>query len=353
MDISSIFSVLAGLAWMVGIAFVIFIGIRAGQGRRMHNGGRIVVGIVLFALIFSILGAGMVFIEPQERGVVISAFSPTGYRQQSLEPGLRWVIPFFESVVRYPISNQTYTMSIVSDEGNAAGDDSIAARTADGQEIFVDASVIFAIDPEKVIDVHIKWQDRYGEDLVRSQARGIVRDAVSQYDVGEVITTKRFDLVDSIRTNMSSKLSENGLVLVDFVLRNITFSPEYAASVEQKQIAEQLSQQAKFVVEQKRQEAEQARQVAQGEGDATVIRAKAEAEARIIEAKAEAEALALISDALKNNPDLLTYQYISKLSPTIETMLLPSNSPFLLQIPQYGPTQTTTPTVVPTPTVEP
>lgn len=341
MDIASIFSALAGLAWLVGIGVLIFIFVRAGQNRPLRGGGRIVLGIVVVAICFTVLGAGMVFIEPQERGVVISAFSPNGYRDQALEPGLRWVIPFFESVIRYPISNQTYTMSIAVQEGNIQGDDSIAARTSDGQEIYVDASVIFAIDPAKVIDVHIHWQDRYMDDLVRAQARGIVRDAVSQFGVEEVISTKRFELVNDVRKIMSQKLSDNGLVLVDFVLRNIAFSPEYAASVEQKQIAEQLSQQARFVVEQKRQEAEQARQVAQGQGDAVVIRAKAEAEARIIEAKAEAEALALISEALKGNPDLLTYQYISKLSPNIQAMLLPSNSPFMLQLPQYGPTQST------------
>ena len=348
MNIASIFSALAGLSWVIGIGVAILVGIRAGQGRPMRGGGRMIIAVALLAIVFTVLGAGMVFIEPQERGVVISALSPTGYRDQALTPGLRWVIPFFESVVRYPISNQNYTMSIAGTEGNNQGDDSIAARTSDGQEIYVDASVIFAIDPNKVIDVHIKWQNRYSEDLVRSQARGIVRDAVSQFGVEEVITTERFNLVDSIRDNMAAKLSENGLILVDFVLRNIAFSPEYAASVEQKQIAEQLSQQAKFVVEQKRQEAEQARQVAQGQGDAVIIRAKADAEARIIAAKAEAEALALISEALKNNPDLLTYQYISKLSPNIQAMLLPSDSPFLLQLPQYGPTQSGT-TIIPTP----
>lgn len=342
MDIASVFSVLAGLAWLAGIGVAILVGVRAGQNRPMRGGGRIIITIFLVALLSTVLGAGMVFIEPQERGVVISALSPTGYRDHALEPGLRWVIPFFESVVRYPISNQTYTMSIAEVEGAIQGDDSIAARTSDGQEIYVDASVIFAIDPSQVIDVHIKWQDRYSEDLVRAQARGIVRDAVSQYGVEEVITTKRFDLVNNIRENMQAKLEENGLVLVDFVLRNIAFSDEYAASVEQKQIAEQLSQQAKFVVEQKRQEAEQARQVAQGLADAAVIKARGEAEARIIEAEAEAEALALISDALKANPDLLMYQYISKLSPNIQAMLLPSDSPFLLQIPQYGLPVTTT-----------
>ena len=122
-------------------------------------------------------------------------------------------------------------------------------------------------------------------------------------------------------------------MLVDFVLRNIQFTDEYAASVEQKQIAEQLAQQAVFVVQQKQQEAEQARQTAKGQADAAVIVAQGNADARIIQAQAEAEALKLIEEALKNNPDLLTYQYITKLSPNIDVMLLPSGSPFIFTLP--------------------
>ena len=41
------------------------------------------------------------------------------------------------------------------------GDDSITARTANGQEIFVDSSVIYQIDPDQVVKVHILWQNRY------------------------------------------------------------------------------------------------------------------------------------------------------------------------------------------------
>ena len=154
-------------------------------------------------------------------------------------------------------------------------------------------------------------------------------------------------------------MSDNGLILQEFILRNITFSPEYAASIEQKQIAEQQAQQAKLTVEQRRQEAEQARQVAQGLADAAVIAAKGQAESRLIQADAEAKALELIAKALQNSPDLLNYQYITKISPNIQLMLVPSNSPFLLPFPQtqltqYGPAapQTTTPNQpVPTPTL--
>jgi len=290
--------------------------------------------MILVAVLTTTVSAGLVFVEPQERGVVISAISPKGYREQALQPGLRWIMPFVERVVYYPISRQTYTMSISANEGQIQGDDSITARTADGQEIFVDASVIYQINPDKVVNLHILWQDRYSDELVRAQSRGIIRDAVSQFGVEDVVTDKRFELVEYVNNQLKSKFEDNGLTLVAFVLRNITFSPEYAASVEQKQVSEQEAKQAAFVVEQKKQEAQQVIETARGDAEAAVIAAEGRAKARMLEARAEADALKLIEEAIANNPELLTYQYITKLAPTIDTMLLPSESPFVFQLPE-------------------
>jgi regulator of protease activity HflC (stomatin/prohibitin superfamily) len=344
MNIASLIAGFSGLLWIIAVVIVVFVVMRASRGNAVKRGGSLVLGAVLVAIVFTVLSAGIVFIQPEERGVVISALSPEGYRQQALEPGLHFVVPFFENVVLYSMSKQTYTMSIAPSEGAVTGDDSIDARTFDGQQIKVDASVIYSIDPSKVTQIHIQWQNRYGTDLVRTQARSIIRDAVSQYRAEEVVSTKRAELAVSMRKSMEDKLAANGLILDDFLIRNIQFSEEFAKSIEQKQIAEQMAQQAKFTVEQRRQEAEQARQVAQGTADAVVIAAKADAESRLIQADAEAKALQMIAQALQNNPDLLTYQYINKLSPSIQTMLVPSNSPFLLPLPQNsGTTFTTTP----------
>lgn len=340
MNIANVLGLVAGFAWAVAIGALVLVVVRVGRNRPMPNGGVLVLVLFLVAILVSVLSAGLVFINPQERGVVISAFAPKGYREAALEPGLRWIIPFAETVVRYPISSQNYTMSIAGNEGAMQRDDSIAARTSDGQEIYVDASVIYSIDPTKVVQVHIQWQDRYVDGLVRAQARGVIRDAVSQFGVEEVNSTNRFEMVQKMNEAMRLKLESNGLLLQDFVLRNIAFSDEYAASVEQKQIAEQLAQQARFTVEQRRQEAEQARQTAQGAADAAVIRAKGQAESRLIEAEAEAAALEKIAAALKDKPDLLTYEYIQKLSPNIQAMLLPSNAPFVFPLPQLNNTTT-------------
>ena len=338
MNIARLFQAVAMFAWLGFFVVIALVVVQASRKTPVKRGGTLVLIVAAVAIVFSTVSAGLVFIETQERGVVISAIDSRGYREQALQPGLHWVIPFAESVVTYPISRQTYTMSIAPSEGQISGDDSIEARTSDGQKVLIDASIIFAVDPAEVVKVHITWQNRYDRELVRAQARGVIRDAVSQFGIEEVYSSKRFELVDMVRTELTNKLDENGLILVDFVLRNISFSDEYAASVEQKQIAEQLAQQGKFVVEQKKQEAEQARQIAEGRADAAVIEAQGRADARLIEADAEAKALLLVAAAIRDNPDLLTYQYINQITPNIEVMLLPSNAPFVFPLPQMGPT---------------
>lgn len=335
MNIANLLKGLSGFIWLAAFVVLAYVIVRAYRRTPVKGAKNLIIIFLVVALLLTTVSSGLVFVNPQERAVVLSAVNPQGYRTEALQPGLHWIIPFVESTITYPISRQTYTMSIAPSEGTMQGDDSIAARTLDGQEIYVDASIIYSIDPTKVVQVHINWQDRYAE-LIRAQARGIIRDAVSQYRVEEVVSTKRFELVEMILANMKLKAEENGLILDDFVLRNITFSPEYAASVEQKQIAEQQAQQAKLVVEQKKQEADQARETAKGLADASVTRAQGEADARIIQAEAEAKALELIAAVLKANPDLLTYQYITKLSPNVQVMLVPSDSPFLLNIPQLS-----------------
>lgn len=343
MGIVSLLQVLSSSLWLGLVALVVFAVYRKMQGQKIKNITTILIVILVFAIVGSVVSAGLVFIEPTELGIVISIMSG-GMRQEALSPGLTWIIPFAESVITYPTDRQTYTMSIVPEEGQVSRDDSIEARTADGQIVLVDASIIFQIDPTKAVDVHKKWKGEYIEKLIRPISRGVIRDAVSQYGVEEIYSSKRLELTNTITEKIEYEMSEGGLILVNFVLRNITFSDEYNASVEAKQIAEQQAQQAKFVVETKIQEAEQARQTAQGAADAAVIAAEADAkaviinaeaaaEARRIGAEAESEALRLLGSALKAYPDVLTLQYIEKISPNVDVMMIPSDNPYILQIP--------------------
>jgi regulator of protease activity HflC (stomatin/prohibitin superfamily) len=331
MNISTLLQGFASFAWIGVVGVLVLIFVRASRNQPAKGLTSLVIILLVAAVLMTTVGAGLVFLQANEYGVVISAFAPKGYREVALTPGLHWIIPFVESVQKYSIARQTYTMSSTSSEGSVQGDDSIQARTKDGQQIFIDASVIYAVDPTQLIQLHTIWQNRYEENVVRPVARAAIRNAVSQFGVEELVSTKRAELESAIRNEILAKLQDNNIIMSDFLLRNIRFSDEYAAAVEQKQVAEQQAQQAKFVVESKKQEAEQARQTAQGQADAAVIASKGAAEARLIQSKAEAEANQLLSQSL--TPTLLQYQYILKLAPGVQTIFVPSGNQFILPLP--------------------
>ena len=331
MNISTLLQGVATFAWLGFIALIVVIFARSSRQQPTKGLGTIAIVLIVAAVLLTTAGAGLVFVEPDELGVVVTVLGQGGIRPNPLESGLHWIVPFAERVEKFPKVNQTYTMSGATNEGDIQGDDSIQVRTKDGQQVYIDASVIFAIDPTKVVQLYSTWRFDYKDQLVRTQARGVIRDAASQYGVEEIVSSKRAEMELSIESQLSSILEENNLVLRDFVLRNIRFSDEYAAAVEQKQIAEQQAQQAAFVVEQKKQEAEQARQVAQGQADASVIAAKGEAQALLIEAQANAEANRLLSESL--TPELIQYQYILNLSPNVQTIFVPSGQQFILPLP--------------------
>jgi regulator of protease activity HflC (stomatin/prohibitin superfamily) len=350
MNIASVLQGLATFSWLIVVGIIILAVVRASRARPLKGAVSLVIGTIIFALVLTTVSAGLVFIQADQRGVVISAVAPKGYRDQTLQPGLRWVIPFAENVKTYSIARQTYTMSVAAAEGQVQGDDSIRARTRDGQEVNVDASVIYSMDPNKVIMMHIEWQDRYEDGVVRPLARGVIRDMASQYGIEEIYTSKRVEMVQKITDELTQKMADNNLVLVDFILRDIHFTDQYAAAVEQKQIAEQNALQAQYVVQQKKQEAEQVRQTAQGAADAVVIAAQGEAQSIEIKAKAQAAAWAALAAVLKDHPEMLTYEYIQKIAPNLQVIYLPSGTPLLLPSTNPTlPTTPTTPTAVPTP----
>ncbi len=340
MNIANVIKAIGSFSWLILIALVVLVAVRASRKQNVKGLSTLTTIMLVIAILMTVLGAGLVFIEPYEVGVVVTILGQGGMRPEPLDAGLHWILPFVERVERFSISRQTFTMAKTPSEGETMGTLTVEARTLDGQRIFVDSSVIYEIDPTQVTSLYRMWKHDYQENLIHPETRGIIRDSVSQYRVEEVVSSKRFEMTAQITENLRQVLEDNGMVLVDFVLRDITFTDEYAQSIEQKQIAEQQALQAKFVVESKKQEAEQARQVAQGQADAVVIGSKGDAEARLIQAQAEAQALQYIADVLRSNPTLLQYQYITNLAPGVQTIFVPSDNQFILPLPDTTPNTT-------------
>ncbi len=101
---------------------------------------------------------------------------------------------------------------------------------------------------------------------------------MAQFDAAELIT-KREAVSNRIRADLLKRAQEFNIALEDVSITHMTFGKEFTKAVEQKQIAQQDAERARFIVE----KAEQERQ-------ANVIRAEGEAESADTISKAVAKA---------------------------------------------------------------
>jgi prohibitin 1 len=131
-----------------------------------------------------------------------------------------------------------------------------------------------------------------------------LKSIVAQFDAAELIT-QREAVSGRIRDDLVRRASEFNIALEDVSITHMTFGKEFTKAVEQKQIAQQDAERARFIVE----KAEQERQ-------ANVIRAEGEAESAEIISKAVAkhgdglilirriEAMREIAQTLATNPNV-------------------------------------------------
>ncbi|MCJ1431217.1 Prohibitin-1, subunit of the prohibitin complex (Phb1p-Phb2p) [Xylographa pallens] len=118
----------------------------------------------------------------------------------------------------------------------------------------------------------------YDERVLPSIGNEVLKAIVAQFDAAELIT-QREAVSARIRTDLLKRASEFNIALEDVSITHMTFGKEFTKAVEQKQIAQQDAERARFIVE----KAEQERQ-------ANVIRAEGEAESADIISKAVAKA---------------------------------------------------------------
>lgn len=326
--IGSILGLVSGFGFLLFLFGVVLVVIAVTQNTRPRLGIILAVVGVLSGGIFSILSQGILVVEPAQVAVIFQTIS--GELDTPRRSGTHIILPMLQEATIYPISFQQYTMSGSDENGRVDADDALRVRTVDGQEVILDVTVIYRINPDQVNLVHERWQNRYADDLIRPILRGFVRDAVGRFRAEAVYGESRTEIQDNIETAMRDRMAVDGLEVSDLIIRNVTFSSEeFAQSIERVQIAERQAQEAAFRVQQEEQEAARIRVRAEGARDAAITAAEGEAEAIRVRAEAQSEALRLVSEVLKENPLLVQYEYVQKLSDNVGVILMPSNSPFL------------------------
>ncbi|MBN1965902.1 MAG: prohibitin family protein [Anaerolineae bacterium] len=309
---------LAGLVLAGFGIFMIFQAVSRNEPARI--GALLTIAGLLIAILFFVINAGLIEVQANEVAVVFNALNGE-LAETPMGPGLHVIIPGVQEATIYSTAQQEYTMSGEVSQGAVRGDDAVVALTSDGQQVKIDVTVIYQISAAKANEVHVKWQDRYVNGLIRPALRNQTRSALTQFRVEQIYGAQHDQLEQEIEDGVRALIEPDGFQVSNVLIRNIAFSQEYVDSIEQKQVAQQQAQEAEFRVEQRQQEAEQVRALAQGDADAVEIRAAG-----------EAKAMALINEQLSQNPLLLQWRYIEQLSDGVQLIIIPSNSPFLFDL---------------------
>lgn len=151
----------------------------------------------------------------------------------------------------------------------------------------------------------------YDERVLPSIGNEVLKAIVAQFDAAELIT-QREAVSNRIRADLLRRASEFNIALEDVSITHMTFGKEFTRAVEDKQIAQQEAERARFIVE----KAEQERQ------------------ANVIRAEGEAEAADTISKAVAKSGDGLVQ--IRRIETQKEVAALLANNPNVSYLPGGG-----------------
>ncbi len=238
---------------------------QSSQGLFSIFGGAIIALLILLAFNCFII------INPGQTGV-LSILGEA--KDPPLLEGLHFRPPFVSFVDVYDVTVQKFEVPAES-------------LTKDLQDLNARFAINFRLDPQKIVDIRRKQGtlENIVAKIIAPQTQESFKIAAALRNVEEAIT-QRNELKEDFDNALSSRLEKYGIIVLDTSVVDLSFSPQFAKAVEEKQIAEQQARKAVYIAN----EAEQ--------------RALAE----INRAKGKSEAQRLLADTLKAQGGQLVLQ---------------------------------------------
>ena len=286
------------------------------MARRLQSRSFQAVGIVVLVVVgLLIVFSSYTIIGPGQRGVVV--FLGNVEEENVLPEGFHLVIPPMARQV-VPVDVRTRKLEMIVD-----------AASRDLQSMTVTGVLNYHLNPEQVGLLYQQVGLDYENIIVVPALHEAIKAATALYRVEDVLS-QRATLKQSIQDALTTRLAETYISVDQFSFANVEFSAEFDQAIERKQVAEQAARQKEYELQAAQKDIEIAIARAEEEKEAAIKAAEGRAQARQVEAQAEAEALQLIAAQLRNNPELIQYEWASKLSPGVSTVLLPSNQGIIL-----------------------
>ncbi|KAH8698540.1 putative prohibitin complex subunit Phb1 [Talaromyces proteolyticus] len=185
----------------------------------------------------------------------------TGVQEKVVGEGTHFLVPWLQKSIIYDVRTKPRNISTTT-------------GSKDLQMVSLTLRVLHRPEVPNLPKIYQSYGTDYDERVLPSIGNEVLKAIVAQFDAAELIT-QREAVSNRIRTDLMRRAEQFNIALEDVSITHMTFGKEFTRAVEQKQIAQQDAERARFIVER----AEQERQ-------ASVIRAEGEAESAEIISKA-------------------------------------------------------------------
>lgn len=261
---------------------------------------KIAAAVITIIVIIVILNESIVIVEAGHRGVVLNLGA---VENRVLGEGVHFIAPFIEQVVPMEVRTQKFQA-----EASAASNDL--------QEVQTVIALNYRIDPTEANKIYQILGVNYADRVISPTIQESVKASVAKFNAEELIT-KRETAKSVIANAIRSTLAANDIQTQNVFITDFKFSDAFASQIEQKVVAFQ-----KYLTELNnlRSVSVVANQsVAQAEGQARATAARA---------GGESQAIKIITSQLRESPEYLQWQAISKWNGQMPYALGSSGFPF-------------------------
>lgn len=192
--------------------------------------------------------------------------------------------------------------------------------SAESQDVYVTATLNIQVSPRHIQTLYREVGPNYFDVLVAPRVFQAFKDETVKFKSTE-IAPRREEIRKAVRERLTHELDNRSIVVEDLLIDNISFSKEFQASIERKQVASQDALAEEQKVESSKHIAQQAIAKAEGEGESILAVARKQAEAN-----------AMLSRSITQ--ELIQYQMMQKLSPNISVMMIPAGQQFIMEMPK-------------------
>jgi len=234
---------------------------------------RMVLLSVIGGIVALLLLAQALYVVPAGNVGVVTRW---GAVNRVVAPGLGIKIPLVETVHRMSVQTQKDEIEASSASSNL-------------QTVSAIIAVNYHLDGPYASTVYQSIGRNYQPIVVAPAIQNAFKSATAKYTAENLIKMREQVRIDA-ETELQKQLEPYHIIVENFNIINFDFSPEYNASIEEKQVMEQNVQTAKLELEKSRISAQQ----------------------RVVEAQAQADAQKALQDTGALTPEYLQYLFLTK-----------------------------------------